>query len=413
MGAKWGFLVYLAGNNSLSEDAGKDLAEMAKVGSSADVRVLAFVKQRGEHARHLEVGKNGHGGASEDLGSEVDSGNPQTVINFIRWAVERAPADRYALVLWNHGGGWMPDDLDQLYSEVKARRGLHNGVNRHELNHRASQPMARSVFSTTVASILEKPTESERQICNDDGTGHSLDTVELGRVIDLAVKTIGRPFDVLGMDACLMSALEVGFEVRTRARVIVGSEELEPGAGWCYDAILQKLAANPTMDGRELGRTIVNEYIASYGNQQTQWPVTQCALDAKQYSQFSNALDGLERALRPNLASEWLQVYRSQIKTVSFQNQLRDVNSFCRNLAALPVSQSTRTAARAVVDSLAPGSFVIAEGHLGAKVEACGGVSAYFPTPNEPISQYYRDLKFSKAHRWDSFLKAYQRAAAS
>ena len=407
MAAKWTFLVYMAGNNSLSDDAGRDLVEMQKVGSTDDVKVLAFAKQRAGQARRIQVGKNGQGEKVESLGDDVDSGNPQTVVDFVRWGLSTAPADRYALVLWNHGGGWSPDDMDQLYTQVRND----NGVNRHELNHRASQPMARSLFSSTVKQILSQPTEAERQICNDDGTGHSLDTIELGNVLRAVTKDVGRPLDLLGMDACLMSALEVGYQAQASTRVVVGSEEVEPGAGWCYDAILGDLNARPTMDGRQLGTTVVDRYVASYRDQPGQWPVTQCALDASQLTKFAGALDGLVGALSPRLSNDWLQVYRAQLKSVGFHSQLRDLRTFCRQLSLSPLSAEAKAAAKNVVDALKPGGFVINEGHLGAGVDGCGGVTAYFPTPSEPISPYYRDLRFSKVHRWAPFLKSYQRAA--
>src|SRR4051812_7680235 len=118
MAAKWTFMTYMAGNNSLSEAAGEDLEEMRSVGSTDDVRVLAFLKQ--EHtgeAYHLEVGSEESRDHREDLGDK-DSGDPQTIVDFVRWAAKRASADRYALVIWNHGSGWDPLDFDQLYSDV-------------------------------------------------------------------------------------------------------------------------------------------------------------------------------------------------------------------------------------------------------------------------------------------------------
>jgi hypothetical protein len=407
MGAKWTFMVYMAGNNSLSDVAGEDLEEMRKVGSSGDVQVLAFMKQAGTRtAHHIHVGKGGRNETREELG-DADSGDPQRVLDFFRWAVKRAPAERYALVLWNHGGGWAPDDLEQLYSELRAD----TGVNRRELNRRANQSMARTLFSTTVKQILARPTEAERQICNDDGTGHSLDTIELGNVLRLAAREIGGQIDLLGMDACLMSTLEVAYQVRGEARVIVGSEDLEPGAGWCYDTVLGDLAAKPDMDAPELGRVVVDRYVESYRELPSQWPVTQAAVRADHARRFSQAIDGLERALRPHLRTAWPKVMGAQARSVRFESELIDLRTFCRNLIGAVIDPGVTAAARAVVDAIKPGGYVVAEGHLGPKVEGCGGISVYFPAPTDPISKYYKDLRFAKAHRWDGFLKNYQRAA--
>src|SRR5262245_27551191 len=124
MSAKWTVMVYMAGNNSLSGAASADLGEMQKVGSSERVKVAAFVKQVDRAARYVLVGKGGEERA-EPLPESTDSGAPQTVVDFIRWAVKQAPAERYALVLWNHGGGWSPDDFDQLYQQVRGGRDRH------------------------------------------------------------------------------------------------------------------------------------------------------------------------------------------------------------------------------------------------------------------------------------------------
>jgi len=211
MSAKWTLMVYMAGNNSLSDAAVDDLAELSKVGSSDDVKACVFVKQAdGGGAKRMIVGKGGKHQLEEDLG-DVDSGDPQTVVDFARWAAEKAPAERRALVLWNHGGGWRPSDLDPVYSEVRATgsdRARHS-----EVNHRATQPVARVLFKTTLKKIAEQPSRGEREICSDDGTGHSLDTIELGRICALLSKDSGEPLDLLGMDACLMSNLEVAYQV--------------------------------------------------------------------------------------------------------------------------------------------------------------------------------------------------------
>jgi len=85
MSAKWSFLVYMAGNNSLSAAADQDLAEMRKVGSTKDVAVLVFVAQARQSgtAHRFKVEKAGKGEKVETL-KQVDSGDPQTVIDFIR-----------------------------------------------------------------------------------------------------------------------------------------------------------------------------------------------------------------------------------------------------------------------------------------------------------------------------------------
>jgi len=415
MAAQWTFMVYMAGNNSLSDAANDDLAEMRKVGSTADVQVLAFVAQSrlSGTAQRLKVEKNGHGEKAETL-NNVDSGNPQTVADFIRWGLKKAPAEKYAIILWNHGGGWAPDDLSQLYTQVRQARGEpveHRAASR-EMHQRATPGLARTFFSTSVKKILELPTARERAICYDDGSGHSLDTLELGGVLKLAKQEIGHKVDLLGMDACLMSSLEVAYEVKDDASVVVGSEEPEPAAGWDYSTLLGDLSANPAMGGKELGQRAVARYIESYNNLRSQWPVTQCAVDASWIERLCQAFDALGQALLPQLGPNLNEVVSAQRHSVMLAvvPRLVDLASLCQNLAIAPLSAGIQGAAQAVLDALKPGGYIIAEGHLGQEVEGCGGVGVYMPGPMEDVSQYYEDLAFTKKHRWDQFLYKYASA---
>jgi hypothetical protein len=68
-------------------------------------------------------------------------------------------------------------------------------------------------------------------------------------------------FELIGMDACLMSHLEVFAALEPHARFAVASQETEPALGWAYSAFLNELTANPGMSGAELGEAIVNSYI--------------------------------------------------------------------------------------------------------------------------------------------------------
>ena len=62
-------MVYVAGYNSLTSFAGKDIAEMRKVGSGEELRVTAFVKRLEQQAAHrMVIGKDGKNEERENLG---------------------------------------------------------------------------------------------------------------------------------------------------------------------------------------------------------------------------------------------------------------------------------------------------------------------------------------------------------
>ena len=152
MSAKWTFMVYVAGYNNLSTFAGLDLAEMRKVGSNDDLKIAVFVKRLEQQAAHrIIVGKDGADEERQNLGGKIDSGSPQTMFDFIKWAAAKAPAERYALIIWNHGSGWDPLDFDEIYTQVKGA-----GVTLRELGTRASSELGRSLFTPTLETALTR-----------------------------------------------------------------------------------------------------------------------------------------------------------------------------------------------------------------------------------------------------------------
>ena len=109
--AKWTFMVYMAGDNNLDGAALRDIAEMAKAGSTKDVHILVQLDRlEDQKTRRFRITPGG--GFKKDCietFSETNTGDPQTLFSFCQWAVDNYPADRYALILWNHGSGWWED----------------------------------------------------------------------------------------------------------------------------------------------------------------------------------------------------------------------------------------------------------------------------------------------------------------
>jgi Clostripain family len=90
----------------------------------------------------------------------------------------------------------------------------------------------------------------------DDDTGNFLYDSDVQQIIaELAVR-LGRKLDVVGYDACLMAMIETAYGFRNSAAVMVASEELEPGAGWDYAAVMKSITSNPTMGPSELANAL-------------------------------------------------------------------------------------------------------------------------------------------------------------
>lgn len=220
----WLIMLYQNGDDEvLEEDTFLDLNEAEIVGSTENVKIVSQMDRYNggfdgdgdwTTAKRFFVTKDGDLnkiGSQElaDLG-EVDSGNPQTLIDFATWAIEAYPAGHYVLILGDHGagwdGGWYDDD-----------------------------PVKGSSF---------------RMQDIDDALGKIIEMTGIGA------------FEMLGFDACLMGQLEVMSAIAPHARYAVASEETEPAIGWAYASFLKALNKKPEMSGGELGEAIVKSYIA-------------------------------------------------------------------------------------------------------------------------------------------------------
>ncbi|MGB4087554.1 MAG: clostripain-related cysteine peptidase [Methanothrix sp.] len=403
MSSKWTYMVYMAGDNNLSTAGDEDLKEMRQVGSSSDINILVQFDNAGnEGTRRFHIKRGGVNDKVEDLG-KTDSGDPHILEDFIAWCCGNYPADRYALILWNHGGGWEPGDLDRM-----ARSERTKNWNAREASSRSASKLKKTFFSTTVSEILNLGTPKLREICCDDGSGHSLDTIELGEVLAFAMDKIGQPLDILGMDACLMSNLEVAYQAEPYVRYIVASEENEPNEGWPYNAILGMLNKNPEISTPEFCSKIVRLYTKTY-KEWGQSDVTQSAFDLSRIKDTTKCLDSLAEALIDQMPGIVNDIRRAQRISMSFDDdKLWDISHFCKELSGLTQENSVVQATQKVIEEFEPDSekLIIAESHLGQDYDHCCGASIYMPTWR--ISKYYADLKFAKdIKNWPLMLQNY------
>jgi hypothetical protein len=409
--AQWTFMVYLAGDNNLSSAGEKDIGEMRSVGSTADVNIVVEFDRIGNkhETRRYHIQQDGTNEHVKSLG-ETDSGDPQVLLNFLEWVARNYKADRYGLVLWNHGSGWMPDEMDRVARSVNAV-----DYNEREANERSSSSLGRALFRTTLQKIYKTSSAAERAILSDDGTGHSLDTVELGNVLAKTVEMFGQKLDLLGMDACLMSNLEVAYQAQEYVKYIVASEENEPNDGWPYDVVLGYLAANPDAATADFAAHIVKAYVRSYTERHYSGPVTQAALDLSQVSALAQPLDALSSTLIPSMsvAKYWLGEALHKTGARFRSSTLWDVAEVCEHLESEADDEAVQQAADTVRATLQPNNdtFVIAEDHHGSKVERCGGVTIYLPPRIlHRVSPYYKEVTYAQKHKWLRLLEEYHAA---
>ena len=397
----WTVMVYMAGDNNLDPEGVQDLKEMKKVGSTDKLNIVAqFDRAAGHVARryYLRKGDIVTGDAVASLGA-VNTGDPKCLSDFIRWGVKNYPADHYLLVLWNHGQGW--DDTD-----------IYAGERHRNLRRLASGPIRHALFHSPVRRSLEQAGRDQRTraILLDDNAKDFLDNLEMKKVVAGMAKLLKRKLDILGMDACLMSMAEVGYQIRDSAGYTVGSEQTEPGEGWPYHTILGALAKKPSMTPRDLSALIVNKYLASYGNADG---VTQSACDLSKAGALATAVARLAAALNASLSNsasrQRILAVRNQVQSYEVPDNI-DLVDFCSLLAKAGADSATTTACQHVIQDV-KSAYVMAQGYKGADMKHSNGLAIYFPI--QSVSPLYAGLDFSKKTGWDGFLKAYLNAIRS
>ena len=412
---RWTVLVYLAGDNDLDSAGVVDLGEMKQVGSSDQLNIVGQFDRAGKNvATKRYLLRKGTALAKDVVASlgETNMGDPKVLQDFLTWGAKTYPAEHYLVVIWNHGAGW---DDENIYRSVKrglkrnlaykgstvgeAVRGAAGAIPLAHVRAMSKRPFKRALFSTTIHTAVRT-----RAIAFDDQAEDFLDNIELKRVLTAAKKGFGGKIDVLGMDACLMNMAEVAYQVRNTADVLVGSQEVEPAEGWPYTTILRELAKTPDMTPAQLGKVIVDRYLASYKANEG---VTQSTLDLSASAKLEGEIDKLASALLKELSGEAAQVAvmraRRAVRSYETKDYI-DLVHFCQLLRKFSASAGLQ-AACAGVEATATKNFVLASGFKGASVSNSNGVSIYFP--EETISPLYAKLDFAKNNKWNEFLAAY------
>jgi hypothetical protein len=396
-------MVYLAGDNNL-EDYGKaDLAEMNEVGSTEQVAIVAqFDSMEDGNSRryYLQADTPLEDDALDAYLGETNTGDPRELVHFLVWAMNNYPAKRYALIMWNHGTGWKEEEVYRVaHGTVGAYRPASEKRARAIARRLSGRKVRPPLFSTTIKSVMA------RGISYDDSSADFLDNAEMKQALRCSLLASGSErLDLVGFDACLMSMLEIAYQVKDVADCIVGSQETEPAEGWPYAEILRGLTDDPTMDQSALGNVIIKAYMDSYGPEEN---ISQSALDLSQIHQVVEALDNICSYVISNQEDCELILGRAVRRAQRFSDEdYKDLYDLCRLLAErsdhLP---ELKRRAEVVMDLLVPagrGRFVCAKDKRGYRLENSHGVSIYFP--EQRMSPFYKRLDFASESFWDDML---------
>jgi len=209
-------------------------------------------------------------------GREVNMGDPNTLKDFINWAKTNYPAKKYALILWNHGGGWK----------------------------------SLSIFQ-------EKKRDPVKEVCYDDTSSDYLSIKEVREAIR------DNYIDLIGFDACLMGMIEVATEINGFCYVMVASEEFETISGWNYNGFLSNLKNNPDATPEELCLFIVNS-----SSQETM-----VGIRINKISELNQNLNSILQSIINS--NDWLNIILARENTRKFDVEFLDIYNFFENYYSL------------------------------------------------------------------------------
>ncbi|MBN2353072.1 MAG: DUF1080 domain-containing protein [Spirochaetales bacterium] len=343
-------MAYVDGDNNLDPYAVDDVNEMEAVSlAGTGIKIIALVDRLSgdwTNTRLYEINHDPAGynstlvstrlsgmGLTATGNEELNMGSQTTLSDFIDFCKANYPADNYALVLWNHGGGWRN----------------------------------RSLAATLKA------------VCWDDTNGG--DSLYMSEVRGA---TAGKGLSLIGFDACLMGMIEVAYELRDNARIMVASEETEPGDGWDYVALLtQYKSSDKSMNA------LANAIVASYGNFYSSASATLAAVDLTQMGGLLSAVNTFAANLQ-SVSGSTLYTARAGTQQFYCPDNV-DLYDFADRISVAGAAEVKSAVSSAVLYNWSHASL---RGH---------GLAVYYPTTGID-SSYATAIQFPGASAWDEFL---------
>jgi hypothetical protein len=387
------FLVYLAGDNNLSEEMIWSLQEMKAAAREPSVRdridIEALYDPLDGAPRPYEFSLSSYaGGAFEDPSSLSDvpplhpkTEDPAELLGRLVARLGYGEKRRSLLVLSGHGSGAVGDFLTD-----------------------------------------EKPVKA-------------LSIPRLGKILQ------GRQVEILGLDSCQMSTVEVGYEVRKSVSYLVASEGPIANTGWPYRQVLEALAERAEAPSDELARAVTGSYLRFYRDYEIAGLSTDIAVsDLSKMDRLAEAVSGLGRALAAPLSEigadgveEAKELSELDSGTVSESRSARDaivlahwsaqsykcdryvdLHDFAMQLRRFAAGRNgkslelLRSASHQVLEAIE--SAIVSAGTTGPELQHSHGLSIYFPWSFRDYIPEYRNLRFAEDTGWRKFLETYLRA---
>jgi len=348
----WTIMVYIAADDTLADFAVGSLQQLRRVAiQDPNVVVVAQFDANGKQdiPRLIfdSTGKTSesiHNSKRDVVASNTNMSNPLALSDFIEWACAQRPANHYCLVLWGHGPELLADDYTGSRGREKTKMFL------------------------TPADLRK------------------------------ALAKAGVNFEIVLIDACNMSMVELAVEISDYVKFIVASEEEVPDFSFPYEKLLGFGSASNRNQIANACREMPAAYMEAYRDyiltQTTQTAsITLSSLSLENVGSMTQLIGRLAEAFKG--ASQDKEKRRTIIdaraQSKAFVSGLYvDLADFCDQLMSeldlenidhqnlVSACENIRRAIR----SRDGNTFVIA--NEASKDKRCNGISIYFPYQTDP-----------------------------
>lgn len=268
-------LIYMTGSDleSGSAAATKDMQEIAE--SGVDLTTTNVILYTGGSVKwHSDVPDDANamfrltanGFQKVATFPQQSMGAPENLTRFLNEAYKRFPADRFDLILWDHGNG------------------------------------------PVIGYCLDKQYEND-----------TLTLSEMRDALEQSPFSHDNRLGFLGFDACLMASAELVCMLGDYAQYLIASQETEPNFGWNY-AFLKDCGKVPL---RTLACSAVDAYVAYCEEYYADKPffhsdVTMSVIDLSYAQELKEVIGALFRTAAPDVTSRFTKIAASRVGMRAF-----------------------------------------------------------------------------------------------
>ena len=349
-GNTWTFMVYMDADNSLSQYAADDLAEMMSIGSNSNLTIIVMYDSQEYGDSGIYLIEKGKKELLKSLG-EVDMGNENTLEYFLNYSMDNYPAEHYFLDFWDHGN-------------------YYGGV------------------------------------CVDHGDWLTLG--EINNALQFSYNKIGRKIDDVGFDACRMGGIEIFYSLKNYANYAIASEKDEPASGWPYDRILKNIEnANPEKAAKIVVDEVYSwaeEFYKNDGLSVTMAYVNLTRMDEfiRIFNEDLNEAMSIAPYYSEKIINSTQNVERYELSTVCDFYDLMDKISSIDDYKLSKLSEDTM---RNLMNITYYKAWNCPNPANGYHAKHAHGVGIYYP--RYYVSSDYLRTTFARDTLWDNFLKSF------